>query len=200
MITDKLGVINLALRTLGMNKIKDLNGNDPSTTVMLDFWDICVESVFGGHQWSFANVQEALVESTETVPFGWLFAYKSPTVNAATVWTVYNEGTLDTKDEQDFDTYYMTLSAATVLVSNLDEALCEYTYYVADPTKWDKTFAHAVAHFLAASACPMLTGDVDKALKIMQIYNGLMSEVKRVDSFGKLKKAKITASAIQSRG
>lgn len=200
MTTDKQGVINLALRILGMNKINNLTGGDPSTTVMLDFWDTCVESVFESHQWSFANAQAALVETTETVPMGWMFGYESPTTNAAAIWTVYNEGCYDTKDEQDFDTIYIPSAGKVIIVSNLEEAYCDYTHYIADPTKWDKTFVHAVAHFLAASACPLLTGDVDKALKLTQIYSGLIGEVKRIDAYNQTKKARVTSSAVNSRG
>ena len=200
MITDKLGVVNLALRHLGMNKVNDLNGLDPSTIVMLDFWDTCVESVFGGHQWSFASVQAALVKSSSDVPLGWLFAYDHPTTNAASVWTVYNEGTYDEKDSQDFDQFLVPSTGNKILVSNLDEAYCEYTYYIEDPTKWDKNFVHAVSYFLAASACNLLTGDMDKAQKMMLVYTGLMAEVKRVDSFESYKKASLTSGYVKARG
>lgn len=196
----QLQIINLALRNLGMSKIANLNGVDPSTTVMLDFWDICKLSMFEEHQWAFANVQQALVKSSIDVPLGWTFAYDYPTENCAAVWTVFNEGTLADKDGQDFDTYLDKDSGLTKLVSNLDAAIVEYTFVVDDPETWPNKFAYAMAYFLAASACPLLTGDADKAMKLLTLYSAIISEVQRVDSFKSSKKVKIPSTYQNSRG
>lgn len=196
----KLEIVNLALRHLGMNKILALDESTPSAIVMDDFWDMCQDSVFEDHNWSFAQVQESLVESSTTVPFGWIFAYDHPTTNCAAVWAVFNEGTYNEKDSQDFDTYYMTENAARVLVTDLEDAIVEYTYKITDTTSWSAQFCRAMSYLLAASACHLLTGDAEKGMKLMQIYSAMIGEVKRLDASKQTKKAKFTSKYVNSRG
>jgi hypothetical protein len=196
----KLAIINMALKHLGMNTIDDLDGQDPSTLTMLEYFDTCRNIVFEEHQFSFANAQMALTESAIEVPLGWTFAYDYPTENCAAVWTLFNAATVDQKDAQDFDTYRDPATGDKILVSNLDEAYCEYSLILVDPEDWSEKFAHAVSFNLAASAAPYLGKTGDEVLKILAIYGALISDVKRVDAAHKSKKPKLEEKYLDSRG
>jgi hypothetical protein len=167
---------------------------------MLDFWDVCKESMFEEHQWAFANVQATLSAATVDVPLGWTFAYDYPTENCAAIWCVFNEGNYDNKDAQDFDTYLDKDSGLLKIVTDSDEAYVEYTLIIDDVTTWPTKFGLAMSYFLAATTCALLTGDADKAMKLMQVYSMMVTEVQRVDSFKASKKSKITSKYQASRG
>jgi hypothetical protein len=196
----QLQIINLALRHLGMQTLNNLNANNPSTQVMNEFWAVCRDVVFREHQWGFANVQQALTAYTGTVPSGWLFAYDYPTANVATVWTVYNEGTLEDKDAQDFDCLYIPDENKKIIVSDLDAALADVTWIITDPTEWDAKFCHALSYNLAASSASFLTADLNKATTLMALYGTFIADVKRIDAVERRKKAKLSSTYQNARG
>jgi len=197
----QLQIYNLALSHLGMSPLTALTGTDPSTVACAAYFEPCRDDMFREHEWSFARVQAALVEYTGTVPLGWLYAYDYPTVNAATVWTVFNEGCADTKHEQDFSTFYIPTDAKKVIVSDLEDAYMEYTYIVEDIAIWDAKFFMALTYRLAASMAKVLTGDADNRGALLgQAYNSIISEAKRIGAMEDIKTPKQTSSYQNARG
>jgi hypothetical protein len=200
----KTEFFNLALHHLGITQrltdaeiTADLK---PQAKVLNDFFIPFVRSVFQEHQWAFATVQEELVAASEEVPLGWTFAYDYPTANAATIWTVFNEGTLIEKDKQDFDTYYLPTTDTRLIVSNLDEAYAEYTYIIEDVESWREKFAVAMSYSFAATVSSAVTGDAEKGLKLLAVYGTLIADVKRIDASEKRKKPQQTSGYQQARG
>jgi len=197
MSQSQLGLYNLALQHIGMKKISSTDGTDPSTVALNNYYESCRDDLFREHKWPFATVQATLTESTVEVPLGWTYAYEYPTENAATVWSVFDEGTYDYKDEQDFEIYYDPDSATKIIATDCEDAYYEYTYIITDLTLWDSKFYIALSYRLAASVCHVLLGDAEKGLKLMEISNFYISESKRISSHEQKKKPnQITAVII----
>jgi len=191
-------IYNLALGHLGMNLIStaDIAANlKPETKALNNVFENCRDAVFREHQWAFANRQFPLVEASEDVPIGWAYAYDMPTESCATVWSVFNEATLTNKDAQDFDTYYLPDSGTRLIVTDLDTAYAEYTYIIEDVASWDAKFCQALSYNLAASASNVLTGDLDKSIKLLTLYGVFISDMKRIDAAEKRKKKKFTSTS-----
>jgi len=133
------------------------------------------------------------------------YSYDYPTENIATVWSVFNEGTYDDKDGQDFEVFYntshVTLNSATrIICSDCDDAYYEGTYIVTDPTIWDMKFYLSVSYKLAAAMAGVLTGDTEKGLKLMQVYNAILGEAKRIGASEQKKKPPRKSSYQSARG
>lgn len=193
----QLQIYNLALRHLGLKKVSSTSGTDPATVACGDFFEPCRDDVLSEHQWSFANVPATLNPSTIEPPPDWEYAYDYPTQNCAAVWLVYNEGTYSHKYEQDWTISYNPASDTKLILTNLDDAIYEYTHIVTNITMWDQKFCIALAHRLAAEIAPFLS-DAKAALEQMQIYNAIIGEVKRLDK--QIRKPNQSCAAQDARG
>jgi len=216
-MSSKVQIANLALQQLGMNPISALTDNqNPTVRAINHAFDPTRDALFGEHRWPFATTIGVLAELTTTevendggflvegflsTPFlsvgrtpdpdslvaGWLYVYAYPS-KAATVWAVFNEATAEEKDTQEFDTVFLPGPNKRAIVSNLEEAYCEYTYKVQDTSIWSSTFIVAFSFRLAAMMAHTLLGDVQKGLKLMEISNAYVNEAKRVSWSEKVKK------------
>lgn len=196
----KFEIVNQALYHIGQNKIESLTGSDPSTVACNEFFESVRDDIFREFQWPFATVQQPLSQSVQEVPLGWTYAYDYPADNIATVWYVFNESTAEFKDEQDFEVYYIPGTSQKMIVSNLDAAYMEYTYIVSDTLQWDAKFDIAMSYRLAATICPILAGDTDKALGLTEVYNAVLSEAKRIAASEKRKKPQQGSKYFNARG
>jgi hypothetical protein len=196
-----LGLYNLALQHIGMKKVSATTGTDPSTVALNNYYEVCRDDVFREFKWPFATVQQSLNESSVvSAPLDWLFAYNLPTLNVASVWCVFNEATYTDKDDQDFQILYDPTNATKVICSDLEDAYYEYTYIVTDPTIWDAKFYLALSYKLAASIAHVLLGDAEKGMKLMEVYNAIIAEAKRISSYEKRRKPNQDSSYQNSRG
>ena len=195
-----LGLYNLALQHLGMKKISSTGGTDPSTVALNNYYEPCRNDVYREFKWPFATVQATLNESAVTAPLDWLYAYDHPTENCAAVWCVFNEATYLDKDDQDYQIMYDPTTASKIICSNLEDAYYECTYIITDPTLWDAKFYLALSYKLAAATAHVLLGDAEKGLKLMEAYNGILAEAKRISSYEKMRKPNQDSSYQNSRG
>jgi hypothetical protein len=235
-LATKLEIFNLALNHLGMNKIaSDSDVLTPSGKACNNYFDKARDDIFSEHNWPFASVELALVESNDDPLLGWGYMYRYPTETIANIWNVYNESTADKKHEQDFemklaldatpddwdaatayvagdyvdsvDITYISILAGTnkipasnptywtaaqldekVLLTDLDEAYAEASYVVTDILLWTPKFVWCVSWKLAAAMVHVLTGDAEKGIKLMGIYNAILAEEKRISATQKRKK------------
>ena len=190
----------MALRHIGMRKIDAIDDTDPSAVACADFFEACRDDVLREHAWPFALVQQPLAQFAGDVPLGWNAAYDHPASNVAAIWYVFNQATATDKENQNFEVLYDQATNKKIIVSNLDAAYVEYTYIVTDTLVWDAKFDMAMTWRLAAEICPVLTGDDEKALKLMQVYNAYISEAKRISASEKLRKPNQTSGYVKARG
>lgn len=196
-MASQVQIVNRALAHLGMNPITNIQSNDQSAIVANQFWEQCRDDVLSEHRWPFANVQIALALVSDEVE-GWEYVYGYPT-KCARLFNVFNEGNVSTKDIQEFEVVYIATSNKRVVCTNIDEAIGEYTYKVSDTTVWDSKFITAFSYRLASEMAHTLIGDVDKGLKLMQVYNAFLSDAKRLSYQEKIKKPTRVSSAYDAR-
>jgi len=197
MAASKIEICNLALSHLGMQGITSITESNPSAIACNNFFDKCRDDVFSEYRWPFATVREALVLASDEV-LGWTYIYVYPT-KASTVWYVFDEGTVDTRHEQEFEVMYIPASDRRVICSEAQYAYAEYTYQVADTTIYSPKFVIALSYRLAASMAHTLTGDASIGLKLMDVYNAILSEAKRIGYSERIKKPSQTSSYQNAR-
>lgn len=194
-------ISNLALAHLGMQEITSLTANNPSSEACNLYFDIARDELLEEHRWAFATATEFLTDSTDvssTLHPQWDYWYAYPS-NCAKVWNVYNEGTIDDKEDQDFEKILDHTNSVHVIGSDLDEAIAEFTYKLEDTTLWDQKFIDAFTYRLAGKMGNLLTGDKDGAFVLLQASRQLVNIAKTADFAEKRKKPNQTSSYIECR-
>lgn len=126
--------------------------------------------------------------------------YWAAQTNVATVWHVFDESTADKKDEQDFAVFLIPGSTdRRIICTNLDDAYMEYTFIVNDTTLWDAKFVMAMGYRLAASAALLLPADPKKGEGLMNAYNAIIAEAKRISATERIKKPSTTSGYQKAR-
>jgi len=199
MIT-KIDICNMALSHLGMNPITSLLEDNPSVRACNNFYNPSRDAVFSEYRWPFATVKEALVGvSDEALELEWEYVYVYPT-QAARVWSVYNEGTVDTMDKEEFEVVFQVANNRRVICSNNDTAYAEYTYRVQDTNIYDPAFIISFSLRLAASMAHTLIGDVEVGKDLSTTYTTSISEAKRTAYVERKKIPTQTSGYVNSRG
>ena len=180
----KLEIINLSLLHLGQSAITQTQLTDnviPSAIVANVFWEPCRDEVLGESNWSFATVTHTL-SSLDIEDSEWAKCYSYPTLSVSNMWFVFNTFTYDKKSEQEFTRRHIVTLGVSVIFSDLENAIAEYTYKVTDTLLWDNKFNMAMSYRLASSMALPLGADVDKGLKLLSIANTILGEAKRLNS------------------
>ena len=175
---DQTIILNMGLHHLGMEPIGSIDDLNPSAKVLNDFWVPARDDTFSEYKWPFADAQIALQALTSQI-VGWSYVYGFPN-NVAAVWSVYNAGSVEFKDEREFETKFLVTENRRGICSNDDAALADATYIVQDCSIWSPKFCMAMSLKMAALACPDLLGDSEKALQLMTLFNGVINEAKRI--------------------
>ena len=158
MAVTKVGICNLALTRLGVKNITTLTEASEPARKVSQVYDNALDTVLQEHDWSFAASQPTvLVEAPNLTAVGWDYVYALPT-KCLFVRRVYNESTLDNKDEQDFKKVFVPSINAEVIYSNLAEAVCDYTYQVLDESLFSPSFVTAFSLYVAHMVGPALVG------------------------------------------
>lgn len=199
MAVSTLQIWNLALNFLGMETLTTSALTNPSAKACNLFFETCRDDVYSEYRAAFATVKEALVLVDDTV-IGWDYVYQYPT-KCARVWNVFNEGSVEYKEEQEFEVVYLSSQNKRVICSNLESAYAEYTYKVADVTMFDAKFVLALSYKLATAIAPALLGaDSQKATEALNLYLSVISEAKRLNAQEKIKKPTFSSGTVDSRG
>ena len=199
----KTDIINLALGHLKQRKIASLTEVSIQASEALRCYEPARrETLRGG--WGFSTVVKDLAlnadyEASDTGIYAgeWLYAYVYP-ANALNIRKVFNEGTVDKDKGEEFRTVYDDSHNTKVILTNLQYAMVEYGFDVQDVTMFDANFIQAFAARLAYEMAPNLTGDDSIVDAMFKLYNSLVSEAERTDSYESSDdKAKRTTSSYE---
>ena len=198
----QLQIINLALvhqgsATLTQSALDNLS--DPASLAANVLWEPCRDEVLGSARWSFATVTQTLSVIDNIIDAEYDYVYTHPTLSVGAIWCVFNEGSVDTKEDNEFELRYAPTLTLSVIYTNEADAIAEYTYKVTSPAVWSDSFNMAFSYLLASRMCAATTGDVDKSLKLGQIYSSLISDSKRIGASEKRKKPKETSNYLNAR-
>jgi len=198
-MASQVDIYNLSLNHLGMREVSSITEDTPSVDALNTFYQPCLDDLFGEYKWPFATVKAALVSATDTTAeLEWSYIYVRPTA-AATVWYVYNESTLTTKDEQEFEVIYQSSTNRRLICSNLETAYAEYTHKLSDTTLYSPKFVLALSYKLAASCAGTLLRDIKTGSQIMEMATMYIQEAKRIGFSEKRKKITPTSSYKSAR-
>lgn len=176
----QLEIVNKALSLISVAPITSMAEASPAAQEATRAWTPCRQEALRGHDWSFATAIVSLSTANYTiVAQDWLYAYQYPS-NALEIWYVYYSAA-DRK--QSFRVVYDNVNNAKVILSNIVNAIGEYTYDLTDTTIYDAHFCSVLAYLLAANMAKSLTGDQALAKSMLDIFNAFMSDAERMSSY-----------------
>lgn len=197
-----LTIVNLALSRFSQAKITQalLTADvHPSAVAANTFWSTCLNEVLGESDWPFATVTLGLSSLGEDQTGEWSYIYSRPTLSVSAVFNVFNTATTDTKTEQEFEVRHIPSLGVSVIYTDLEQAIGEYTYLVTNTSLWSSKFITAFSYRLAAEICIPVTGDANKAINLMNIYNVFISDAKRLGHTEKRKSTEGSSEYINAR-
>lgn len=177
----QVDICNLALRHVAGKPITAITDTTPEAIICSAAWYPALKETLRSNNWSFAKCIEALTLLTSYTPLSWEYAYSQP-VNAAAVWKIYSEGTVDKSKGDKFDKEYDKTGNQVVIVTDTEDAYCEYTFFITDTTLFTSDFVTAFSYRLAAEIAVPLNGDVNQAANMTKLYNNAISEAQRLSS------------------
>lgn len=187
---EQIDIVNLALSHLGQGTITSAQLTadvHPSAVQANIFWVPCRDEVLGESNWPFATVTLAL-SSLDIDDYEWDYVYSYPTLAVSTMWNIFNEATLNTKDDQEYAVKHVPTLGVSAIFCDLEDAIAEYTYKVTDTSLWSTKFVMAFSYRLAASMAKSLTGDNQLGVTMTQLYNSILGEAKRLNNSENRKK------------
>ena len=186
--TPGLEIINLALSHIAQKPITQTQLNNNSTIqtqAVIREWASALKETLAGYDWGFARVEEALTVLTDAVfePVNYEYAYVRPT-NCIAIRRIFNSGTSEKTIGEKFMEIYDVTNAAVRIVTDASDAYIRYTYYLTTTTFYTPYFTTAFSHRLASALAVPLNGNKEEAKGQIAIFNTMISEAHRHDSYG----------------
>lgn len=170
-------ICNMALSFLSKGKISSIDDNVEEAKQCKIHYEHCRRMMLRQYPWGFAKRVVKLAVLAEKVP-GWEYAYAYPQQCLA-VRYLFDEDGAETKEVNVVEWDKAIVSDnQRALLTNLEEAWCEYTYDVKDVDMFPEEFSEALARLLACQMAMVLTGNANIMQTNMQIYQGLMEMAK----------------------
>lgn len=199
-MASKVQIWNLALGHLGQAPVSSDSEQTVQALALSRVWDIARQNAFSVHPWSFATVIAELTElASFTPPDNWLYGYQYPS-SARRVWKVYNAASFGAyqapvndppiyplpdikkylRTGSEFRAVYDPTLNTRVILTNVEDALAEYTHDISDTTIWDPTFVEYMGFYLASLVAMPLTGDHQMAVNMGKLAAAQIQEAKRL--------------------
>mgnify|MGYP006916243652 CR=1 FL=1 len=170
-------ICNMALSFLSKGKISSLDDNVEEAKQCKIHYEHCRKMMLRQYPWGFAKRIAKLALLDVDIP-GWDYTYAYPQ-QCLTVRYLFSEEGADTKEE-DITVFDMAIVSDNqrALLTDLENAWCEYTYDVKDVEMFSEEFAEALARLLASQMAMVLTGNANIQQSNYQLYQMLMEMAK----------------------
>lgn len=178
-ITD---ICNLALSYLAKGGITALTQKTEEAKQCSLHYEHCRRMLLRSYTWGFARRTIKLAMLASSYP-GWEYVYAYP-AECLEVRFVFPEDGAATKD-QDRNEFMvaMTSDNTKTIVTNVEEAYCEYTADIKIADVMSEEFVEALARLLASSMAMTLTGNANMMQTNYQLFQAITSNAK-VESAG----------------
>lgn len=193
----KVDICNLALVRIGAKRINSLEENTPSAKNCALFFDQLATIVLREHNWAFAMKTQSLAVIADETMIGWDYVYTYP-ANCVAPRRVFNSVTVGDPVPQEYKV--TNINDRMVICAKISPCYLEYTAELADVAVYDASFVDALAWRLAAEMAHPLMGSIDAGLKMLQLYERVLTNAKSTNAQTREEKPKNACSYIDDRG
>ena len=175
----KIYVWNLAFTHIGQKPVESDTEQSRQRLAMSRVYDEALRDTLKAADWGFARVTVALALVSDYTPLNFTYAYAYPSKSLAIRKVTYSGAGEDTPGEK-YKIEYDPTNNQEVVITDLESAYALYTYEITDTTKFSPSFVAALSHNLAAKLAVPLNGDKKMAEAQVVLFNGKVSEAKRL--------------------
>lgn len=172
-MTDKVGIVNAAIRLLRGTVISSLTDGTTNANVAADLFDTVRDDVLRSHNWNFATKRQKLARSATVPAFEFDYGYVLPSDWIRTVSVHDNDagtGTVNFREE--------FLNDQNVIMASVENLYLRYVARIEDPNRWPADFIKAFVHAMA------------RDMAIPLVNSNTLKEEQKTDAEKALRKAK----------
>jgi len=184
-------ICNIALSRIGVAPISSTSEQSAQANHCRVFFDLARDSALRAHEWNFATAQIQLTEVATNPFYGWGYCYEYPP-NCVKVRKVGTAEIFIGADPANFAVLLDDKLGKNRIVSDQEDAYCEYTVQVINSDLFDALFVDALAWRLAAELAIPLRGDPSLQKQAFQNFLAIVSQAQATDA--NTQKKKSTAS------
>lgn len=161
-------VANMALSHTGSDNVIESLTEDSVEAKQCKLWyDFARQMTLRGHNWSFARKRQALSEHSQEPPDDWSNRYQYP-ADCLVMRQLVNPAGPDA-DNVPFSVQVDDTGEAMCILTNLEEAVGEYTFDLTKASLFSPHFILAMSYNLASLINPALTGDKDLTAGLLNL-------------------------------
>ena len=183
----KLAIYNMSLSHIGQKPIASLGDGSVQDDELNKVYEPVLKETLSSFNWGFAKVQAALVVTADYDPANYTYAYIRPTA-CLEIRKVNEQTELDKNTSGLYEEMYDIAKDLVRIVTDIEDAYIEYTYYVENVARFTHYFVNTLSHRLAAEIAVPLNGDKDMAKDQGAIFNRMVGEAHRHDSSQRMEK------------
>lgn len=224
----QLDVYNMALGYCGVAPLSSTAGTDNVTTTLGLYWNAAVRETQRSAPWDFNTVLITLAQNTTyNIINNWSYAYTYPATSQTQpeclkIWKIFSAtntaqtvgtfpGIYPSASVNNWSGFNMTsakykvvydpTAQIKVILTNVSNAIAEYTVPIFDTTLWDSIFVQALALKLASMICTPLVNDDAKTANLIKLYDASISDAQRSnDEEGEQNSNNETSAFLEARG
>jgi hypothetical protein len=164
----------MALQKLGAARVNALTENSRNARSCNACYELLRDEEMGAYPWNFAKTRTVLAPSAAPPAFDFAYAFPIPTDTLTIL--LPNSSFLDWKiEQQGGQTCILTNQGASINLT--------YIAKVTDPTRFDPSFALALAYKMAFHMCEEITQSNEKKQDAAQSYKDVIARAKRNNAF-----------------
>jgi hypothetical protein len=215
-------IYNMALGHISVAPVSDINENSQAANALNTFWSPCVREALRAAPWDFNTVYVTLAQSgTYQIINNWAYAYQypancvrlwkilSPQTGSAVIGTfpgIYPNTSVNSWNgfnmaRAKFKVRYDPVNNGKVILTNVAQAIGEYSVPITDVTQFDDVFVGYLSLRLAAYVCTSLINDDQKTASLIKLAEMAASNAMRMnDEEGDTDKNDENSSFLDARG
>lgn len=151
-MASQVAICNLALTSLGADRITALSDNNENARRLTAIYDYCLEDVLRAHPWNFAITRELLAKLTSTPTYGYDYEYQLPSACLRVI---------EVTDGTNIITDYKI--EGRKILTDYDPIYIKYIADVGDPNQYTSQFVFLLASRLAAELAYPITNNKSTA-------------------------------------
>ena len=221
-IASQQSIYNMALAHISAAPISSPTDGSVSANTLNSFWDAELRAALRAAPWDFNTVYVTLAQSsTYQIITNWTYAYQYPT-NCVRMWKILSPitgaaviGTFPgiypntsvnswngwNMSRAKFKVRYDPVNNGKVILTNVSQAIGEYSVPITDVTQFDDVFIQYLAIRLAAVVCTPLINDDQKTAVLIKLAESMAGNAMRMnDEEGDTDHSDERSSFLDARG
>jgi len=170
-VASKVGICNLALSTLGADRITALTENSENARRLTTVYDDILKDVLRAHPWNFAIARTTLGQLATTPAFDYDYEYQLPSDCLRVISA--SDGTNSITDYK---------IEGRKLLTNDTAVKIKYIISVTDPNQFTSQFIYVFCSRLAAEIAYAVTNNKSTAEQMFQLYLSRLDIAKQTDA------------------